>query len=54
MFAAVHARQFAWEPSLQLHADLIECIEHKDAEAARLSMRRHLENFKERAEQILQ
>lgn len=53
MFAAVHARAFAWEDALQLHADLIDCIERGDADAARESMRRHLGSFKQRAEQIL-
>lgn len=53
MFAAVHARSFDWSESQQLHTDLVECIDRGDVEAARESMRRHLDSFRQRAEQIL-
>ena len=53
MFAALHAKHFDWEPALALHEDLVACILRGDVEAAKASMQHHLEDFLQRAEQIL-
>ena len=44
MFVARHAEHDDWNETLELHADLADCIGRGDSEAAKESIRRHLDN----------
>jgi DNA-binding FadR family transcriptional regulator len=53
MFMANSTEYYNWEETLELHRDLVNCINSEDEEAATDSIRRHLANSRERAIGIL-
>ena len=54
MFVANNAEHYDWQETLDLHRELVTCIVSGDAEAASLSIERHLANALERSLHIVQ
>lgn len=53
MFVANNAEAFDWNETLDLHEDLVNCINAGDAEAASTSIERHLDNALHRSLQAM-
>src|SRR5690606_25862976 len=49
MFMANSADYYDWNETLELHRDLVRCINNADREAAKASIERHLQNSCERS-----
>ncbi len=49
MFMANAAEQYDWQETLELHTDMVRCINAGDREAAQTSIERHMQNSCERA-----
>ncbi len=54
MFVANNAEHYDWQETLDLHRELVDCINSGDADAASASMERHLANAFERSLHIVQ
>lgn len=53
MFMANSAEYYDWNETLELHRDLVKCINAGDREAAQASIERHLQNSCERSVGVL-
>lgn len=53
MFMATATEYYDWDVTLELHRDMVKCINAGDREAAKESMRRHMENSRKRAVGII-
>lgn len=53
MFMANSAEYYDWNETLELHRDLVKCINAGDREAAQASIKRHLQNSCERSVGVL-
>jgi DNA-binding GntR family transcriptional regulator len=51
---ASNAERFDWDETLQLHRELVQCINAGDAEAARESLERHIDSSLERSLRFFQ
>ena len=49
MFMATATEYYDWDVTLDLHRDMVQCINSGDREVARKSMERHMENSRKRA-----
>ncbi len=54
MFMATATEYYDWHVTLELHQDMVRCINSGDSEAAKESMFRHMENSRHRAIGIVQ
>ncbi len=53
MFMATATEYYDWDVTLELHQDMVRCINAGDREAAKESMKRHMENSRKRAVGII-
>lgn len=54
MFMANATEYYDWQETLELHRELVRCINAGDRDGAAVSIKRHMENSRDRARGILQ